>query len=154
MEDNKPKKQTETKEAKGLKTHSYKLRTTNKPKLSKKQEKILIESREHLSAVLKKYMVTDLEELKSLRERQDIPAIDAMMITSVLKAVNRGDEATINWLLRYVIPPEAPPAQEIKITGGLGVAPDLDLENLTDEELKVILRLTQGKNKNEKKEED
>ena len=74
-----------------------------RPKMTDTEKELSIKTRTQFRTMLSKYMVTDKKKLKALVKRNDIPAIDAMIIKSLVKTFEGGDQNQINWFLNHVM---------------------------------------------------
>lgn len=118
-----------------------------RPKLTEEQKELAFKTRADFQAMLTKYMITDRKELKALVKRNDIPAIDAMVIKSLVNTLESGDQSSINWFLNHTLGKEKE-VSHINLTGNMSTTA-VDVKNLSKAELLAIKKI-HDKNKKAK----
>lgn len=113
-----------------------------RPTLTEAEKELSIKTRTQFKTMLDKYLVRELTDLKKLVKKTSIPAIDAMIIKSLIKTIESGDQTGINWFLNHSLGKEKE-TTNINLTGGMENTNSINLKNLTKEELLVLKQLSE-----------
>ena len=114
-----------------------------RPAMTDAQKELSLKTRTQFKTMLNKYMVTDLADLKKLLKKTKVPAIDAMIIKSLVRAIESGDQSQINWFLNHSLGKE-------KETSHINFSGSIDSMNPKDyskEELLAMKAIHESKNK-------
>jgi len=113
-----------------------------RPKMTEEEKELSLKTRTDFKVMLDKYMITEPKQLTKLLKSKTIPAIDAMIIRSLLNAINSGDSTQINWFLNHSLGKEKE-TSNVHITGSMENS--IDVKKLSKEEL-LALKVMAEKN--------
>lgn len=141
------KKKTTTKRA--TKNQFKKGNTASKgygrPKMTEAEKELSLKTRTQFKNILNKYMISTKAELSKLYRAKDTPAIDKMIIKSLIKTIESGDQSQINWFLNHSLGKEKEESH-LHLTGQMENTNSINLKNLSKEEL-IALKSMAEKNK-------
>lgn len=117
-----------------------------RPPLTDEEKALQLKNRTEWRALLDRYMIKDLKELKALKKKGELVAIDAMVVQSIINAVESGNTQNINWHLDHSLgkPKEV---TNIKVTGNVE---SMKAGDYTKEELLSMKQIHDAKKKREK----
>lgn len=146
---NKPRKfsspEAEARQKAGLKA-AFKARPkkAGRPPVTEEQRTVTRLTRTKFRTILRKYLGTSVPELKVLLKDKKIESLDAMVISVMVAAIDKGDEKRIEWLLIKLFG-KTPDKKEVKITSA---DKSIDLKNLSDAQLASIAGIVEEQEKN------
>lgn len=117
-----------------------------RPKMTEEEKELSLKTRTDFKVMLDKYMITEKPELKKLLKSKTIPAIDAMIIKSLLNALDSGDPTQINWFLNHSLGKEKE-TSHIKFSGSID---SMNPKDYTKEELLAMKAIHDAKKKRTK----
>ncbi len=116
-----------------------------RPPMTDAEKELSLKNRTEWKALLNKYIVTSEKELKALVRRTDLPAIDAMVVRSLVNTISSGDQSGMNWFLNHAMGKEKE-TSHINLTGGMENTNSINLKNLSKEELVALKAMAEKNN--------
>ena len=114
-----------------------------RPKMTEAEKELSLQTRTQFKTMLNKYMITDEKELKKLGRRTDVPAIDAMVIRSLLNVINSGSQSEMNWFLNHSLGKEKE-TSHIEFSGSID---SMNPKDFSKEELVAMQAIHDAKKK-------
>lgn len=118
-----------------------------RPAMTEAEKELSLKTRTQFKSILSKYMISSQSDLEKLYLDKTLPAIDGMVIKSMLNAFRSGDQSQINWFLNHALGKEKE-TTNIKLSGSMENTSSIDLKKLTKEELLSLKAIAE---KNESK---
>lgn len=113
-----------------------------RPTMTDAEKELSLQTRTQFKTMLNKYMITSKADLSKMYRAKDTPAIDKMLIKSMLKAIESGDQSQINWFLNHSLGKEKE-TTNMHITGSMENS--IDVKKLSKEELLALKELANKK---------
>lgn len=117
-----------------------------RPAMTEAEKELSLKTRTQFKTIINKYMITKKSELRKIYNAADTPALDCMIIKSILKALDSGDQSQINWFANHVLGKEKE-TTNINLTGSMENTSSIDVKNLSTEELLMLKELAEKKGK-------
>ena len=120
-----------------------------RPKMTEAEKELSLKSRTQFKTIINKYMIQDKKELMKIYRGAKTPALDCMIIKSILKSLETGDQSSINWFANHILGKEKE-TTHLELSGGVESTTGIDLKNLSKEQLvalKEIAEQSEGKKK-------
>lgn len=113
-----------------------------RPKLTEEQKQLRLKTRAEFRAMLDSYLLLEMKELKRLLNAANTPALDKMVIKSIIICVETGDRTHLDWFLNHSLgkPKET---QNLHVSGGMSNTSELDLSSLSKEELMTLAQIAE-----------
>ena len=139
------KKKTKKKAKRKTKNQFQKGNTAGKgygrPPMTDAEKELSLKTRTELKSMINKYLVQSFEDLQELVRNKKVPAIDAMLIQSLVNAINSGDQSQINWFLNHALGKEKE-VTNLHLSGGTTNA--IDVKNLNKEQLLALKEIAEA----------
>lgn len=118
-----------------------------RPKMSEAEKELSLKTRTQFKNILNKYMISSEKELEKLYRDKSLPAIDGMIIKSMLNAFRSGDQTQINWFLNHSLGKEKE-TTNINLSGSVD---SMNPKDFTKEELLAMKAIHESKKNREDK---
>jgi hypothetical protein len=115
-----------------------------RPAMTDAQKELSLKTRTQFKTMLDKYLITELSDLKKLLKKTKVPAIDAMIIKSLVRTIESGDQSQINWFLNHSLGKEKE-ITNINLQGSMENTSSIDLKKLSKEELLALKAIAEKK---------
>jgi len=115
-----------------------------RPKMSDAEKELSLKTRTQFKAILDRYLILDLKEVRKLLKAKTIPMIDLMVLQSIKNSYESGNQSQIDWLLNHSL---GKPKEETTInlkTHHDNIEP-INVNDLTKEELLQIQKIHEKK---------
>lgn len=119
-----------------------------RPPMTEAEKELSLQTRTQFKNIINKYMIHNKAELRKIYRSAKTPALDCMIIKSILNALEKGDQTMINWFANHVLGKEKE-TTHIHHTGQMENTSSIDLKNLDTEDLlklKELAEKSKGKN--------
>ena len=116
-----------------------------RPPMTDAEKELSLKTRTELKSMIQKYLVQSFEDLKELSRSEKVPAIDAMLVQSLVNAINSGDQTKIDCFLNHAMGKERE-VTNLHLSGG--TTDSINVKNLSKKELlalKEIAEASKGK---------
>lgn len=113
--------------------------------MTEEEKALSLKTRTQFKTILNKYLILPKKELRAMARKADIPALDAMLIKSLIKTFESGDQTQINWFLNHVLGKEKE-STNINLTGSMENTntSKVDPSNLTKEQLLLLKEIAEA----------
>ena len=108
-----------------------------RPKMTEEEKELSLQTRTQFKNIINKYMIHNKAELRKIYRAAKTPALDCMIIKSILNALEKGDQSMINWFANHVLGKEKEVAH-VHLSGGTENNTSINVNDLTKEELLAI----------------
>ncbi len=105
-----------------------------RPKMTDEEKALSLKTRTQFKNILNRYITLPKAELNKLYRAANTPALDKMVIKSILKSMEGGDQVQINWFVNHILGKEREQTN-INLTGSMENTNSIDLKKLSKEEL-------------------
>jgi len=119
-----------------------------RPKMTEAEKELSLKTRTQFKGIINKYMIQSKKDLLKIYRAANTPALDAMIIKSIIRTLETGDQSHINWFANHVLGKEKE-TSHIALTGSMNTTSAIDLKNLSTEDLLALKTIAE---KNEKKQ--
>ena len=116
-----------------------------RPKMTEAEKELSLKTRTQFKTIINRYMLLSKAELNKLYRSTKTPAMDKMIIKSVLKATESGDQSSINWFINHVLGSQKE-TTNINLTGSMENTSSIDVKNLSTEDLLALQELAKKSN--------
>lgn len=105
-----------------------------RPKMSKEEKALAIQTRTEWKKILNRYLTLSKEELKEIKKDPKLPILDSMVITSLMNTDSEGTQSRIDWFLNHVLGKEIEEST-LNLNANVDTTTTIDLSKLSKEEL-------------------